>query len=312
MPLGIRPTVDFVFKKIFGSPQNAQALIGLLNAILDLERPIESVEVLNPFNYQEFAENKLIVLDVRCRDSAGRSLNVEMQVSAYAGLLERLVYYACSMYVDQLESGQNYALAAPAISICLLSRRIFRDSDQAHHRFQMLDACSGRTLRNAIEVHTVELTKYNLSAATIATRPKLEQWTFLLLHAHEYDADQLTAILPGIEFEQAIKTIAIISAKAEDRQMYDQREKAQRDYNWAISGAREEGRAEGRDEGHKEGHKEGRDEGRAEGKLAGKIQMLQELLRDRVSTDIELLNKRPETLAAELATLQQRLRGRDN
>lgn len=47
--------------------------------------------------------------------------------------------------------------------------------------------------------------------------------------------------------------------------MYDQREKAQRDYEWAISGAREEGREEG--------------------KLAGRIQTLQELLGDCVLTD---------------------------
>ncbi len=85
MILGIRPTVDFAFKKIFGSPQNAKALIGLLNAILQPPDPIESVEILNPFSYQEFAQSKLIVLDVRCRDSAGRTLNVEMQVSVFGG-----------------------------------------------------------------------------------------------------------------------------------------------------------------------------------------------------------------------------------
>jgi len=92
MSLGIKPTVDFVFKKIFGSPENAAALIGLLNAILNFRRPIVAVEILNPFSYQEFAESKLIVLDVRCRDSESRWLNVEMQVSVYAGLLERLVF----------------------------------------------------------------------------------------------------------------------------------------------------------------------------------------------------------------------------
>jgi predicted transposase/invertase (TIGR01784 family) len=91
MSLGIKPTVDFAFKKIFGSPENAAALIGLLNAILNFPRPIVAVEILNPFSYQEFAESKLIVLDVRCRDSESRWLNVEMQVSVYAGLLERLV-----------------------------------------------------------------------------------------------------------------------------------------------------------------------------------------------------------------------------
>jgi predicted transposase/invertase (TIGR01784 family) len=72
-------------------------------------------------------------------------------------------------------------------------------------------------------------------------------------------------LLPGIEFKQAIQTIETISVKSEDRPMYDQREKAQRDYEWAISGAREEGREEG--------------------KLAGRIQTLQELLGDCVLTD---------------------------
>ncbi|MEZ6137755.1 MAG: Rpn family recombination-promoting nuclease/putative transposase [Pirellulaceae bacterium] len=155
------------FKKIFGSPENAAALIGLLNAILKFPQPIVAVEILNPFNYQEFADSKLIVLDVRCRDSADRWLNVEMQVSVYAGLIERLVYYASSMFVDQLSKGSSYADADPALSICLLNHVLFRDTRQAHHRFQMIDRQSGRELQNAIEVHTVELLKYNLDESTI-------------------------------------------------------------------------------------------------------------------------------------------------
>ena len=310
MPLGIRPTVDFAFKKIFGSPQNAVALIGLLNAILQLQRPIVSVEILNPFSYQEFAESKLIVLDVRCRDSAGRYLNVEMQVSVYAGLLERLVYYACSMYVDQLSPGGKYALASPSISICLLNHRIFAETSQAHHRFEMLDRQSGRTLDNAIEVHTVELTKYNLVEETISEASKLEQWAFLLLRAQDYDASTLQRLLPGIEFEAAIETIRVISEKTEDKQMYDQREKAQRDYEWALSGAREQGREEGREEGERLGLAKGERLGIERGKLAGKIQMLQELLGESPATDTELQVCSLETLRSRLAELQKRLRDR--
>ncbi len=48
MPIGIKPTVDFAFKKIFGSPENVQSLMGLLNAILDLPQPIAHVTILNP------------------------------------------------------------------------------------------------------------------------------------------------------------------------------------------------------------------------------------------------------------------------
>lgn len=306
MPLGIRPTVDFAFKKIFGSPQNSVALIGLLNAILDFEKPIVSVKILNPFSYQEFSESKLIVLDVRCRDSAGRWLNVEMQVSVYAGLIERLVYYACSMYVDQLSKRGNYALAAPSLSICLLNRVLFEQTRQPHHRFQMLDRQSGRELSNAIEVHTLELTKYELDEQSIAGAGKLKQWAFLLLFAQNYNAETLRRLLPGIEFETAITTIEIISAKTKDKQMYDQREKAQRDYEWAISGAREEGREKGREEGREAG----REEGLERGLVAGRIQTLQELLGDVSTTIADLAELHLDALTTQLAALQQRLRDR--
>jgi predicted transposase/invertase (TIGR01784 family) len=302
MSLGIRPTVDFAFKKIFGSPQNSAALIGLLNAILEFPQPIVAVEVLNPFNYQEFAHSKLIVLDVRCRDSNGRRFNVEMQVSVYAGLIERLVYYACSLYVEQLTAGDNYALASPSISICLLDRVLFPDTAQSHHRFQMVDRKSGRELSNAIEVHTIEMSKFQLDKRKIAEATKLAQWVFLLRFAQDYDATSLRKLLPAIEFASAISTIEIISAKTEDKQMYDQREKAQRDYDWAISGAREEGREEGREVGM--------DIGIQHGMIAGRIQLLQELLGEPPTSADSLRNLELDAIRTLLETLQQRLRDR--
>ncbi len=304
MPLGIRPVVDFVFKKIFGSPENAIALLGLLNAILRLKHPVVAVEILNPFSYQEFTSDKQVVLDVRARDSLGRWFNVEMQISIYGGLLERLVYYACSLYVDQLSSGDDYAELRPAISICLLDNVLFRDTPQPHHRFELIDQDSGRTLDRAIAVHTVELSKYNLSDATISTASKLEQWVFLLRRAHEYSGEQLRRLLPGIEFAQAIQVIEIISSKTEDRTMYDQREKAQRDYEWAISGARKEGREEGLALGIEQGIEQG--------KLAGRAQLLQELLGEHAFTDEELRTMPQDALSALVAQLQNRLRSRDS
>jgi predicted transposase/invertase (TIGR01784 family) len=163
-----------------------------------------------------------------------------MQVAAFAGLVQRLTYYACSMHVDQLPKGGSYASLAPSISICLLSHALFPESAQPHHCFEMRDQQSGRKLDNAIEVHTVELIKYNLDEGTISQATNLEQWAFLLLRAQDYAAATLKRLLPGIEFKTAIETIEIISEKTEDKQMYDQREKAQRDYEWAISGARGE------------------------------------------------------------------------
>lgn len=84
--------------------------------------------------------------------------------------------------------------------------------------------------------------------------------------------------------------------------MYDQREKAQRDYLWAIEGARREGLEAGR--------AEGREEGREEGLVAGKIQLLEQLLGEESSSTENLLNRSLEELSATLRDLQQRLRSR--
>jgi len=53
MKIGIRAWIDFAFHKIFGKPGNEICLISLLNAVLQLPHPVDSVEYLNPFGYKE-------------------------------------------------------------------------------------------------------------------------------------------------------------------------------------------------------------------------------------------------------------------
>ncbi len=307
MLLGIKPTVDFVFKKVFGSPENVPVLIGLLNAILKLAHPIVHAEILNPFSYQEFADDKLVVLDIRARDSAGRWLNIEMQVTVFAGLLQRLVYYACTMYVEQLEPGQSYADLRSAVSICLLNKRLFREDTIPHHRFRLADPEHGMEVSDSIEVHTVELTKYNLQEETISSAPAIEQWAFFFLFADGYEPERLRALLPGVEFQQAISVVEAIAAKTEDRMMYDQRLKAQRDYQWGLDSARQEGRQEGMEEGLEKGIEKGIEKG----ELLGKIQVLQQLLGEEPSSTASLRERTISELSTLLADLQQRLRSRE-
>ena len=105
MPLGIDPMVDYVFKRLFGDPANADLLIHLLNAVLKLLRPIVEVQILNPFNEKDFAEDKLSVLDIKARDAGRAWFNIEMQSRAVGWLRQRMVYYNASLFVDQLREG---------------------------------------------------------------------------------------------------------------------------------------------------------------------------------------------------------------
>jgi predicted transposase/invertase (TIGR01784 family) len=120
MPLGIRPTVDFAFKKTFGDPNHRQPLISLLNAILALESPIVDVTIENPFNYQDFLEDKLSILDVKAKDATGSIFNIEMQLTVTAGLVKRVVFYGCELYAGQLSKGDDTIDCSPSIPFAFL------------------------------------------------------------------------------------------------------------------------------------------------------------------------------------------------
>ena len=90
MAIGIDPTVDYVFKLLFGSPEHPAITLHFLNAILGDEIQIVEVEILNPILGKEDDIDKLSILDVAARDSTGRLYDIEMQTTLPAGLSQRL------------------------------------------------------------------------------------------------------------------------------------------------------------------------------------------------------------------------------
>ena len=85
MPLGINPLNDFAFQKTFGTPENREPLISLLNAILKPKSPITEVTIMNPFNYRDFQDDKLSILDVKAVDAARSVYDVEVQLRVREG-----------------------------------------------------------------------------------------------------------------------------------------------------------------------------------------------------------------------------------
>ena len=46
----INPRVDFAFKKLFGSEENKDLLLSLVNAVIGEERPVADLTLRNPYN----------------------------------------------------------------------------------------------------------------------------------------------------------------------------------------------------------------------------------------------------------------------
>jgi predicted transposase/invertase (TIGR01784 family) len=241
MPLGIRPINDFAFKKTFGTAENRVALISLLNAILQPKSPIIEVTLENPYNLQDFEEDKLSILDVKAVDRAGAIYDIEMQLAIFEGLMQRIVFYGCELYSGQLKAGEGYAGLHPVYSICLLNGILWPDATQVHHAFRLADAQSGRILAGTLEIHTLELGRYNLRESELRTASTLDCWLYWFLHAHEYEPAALLDLLPQPAIRQATETLARIAEITEDKAMYDAREKAIRDRQWQLNAAFRQG-----------------------------------------------------------------------
>jgi len=245
MALGIRPTVDFVFKKTFGDPANRVALVSLLNAVLELAEPITDVVIENPFRYEEFEGDKLSVLDVLATDANGARYHIEMQVTSTASMAQRLVYYACGQVSGQLVRGQEYHEVRPVFTICFLDGLLWRESPSGHHRFNLHSPGTGKLLAGILEVHVLELPRYNIREEDLASLTQVARWIYWLRHAQDYGAKELRVLFPGPGFQRAIDVVEGIAMKTEDRALYESRLKAERDKQWLINSALADGLEKG-------------------------------------------------------------------
>ncbi len=65
--MNISLTNDILFKAVFGIQKNSYILADLLNSILDLKgsNALKKINILNPFVYQDYLTDKLVILDIQ-------------------------------------------------------------------------------------------------------------------------------------------------------------------------------------------------------------------------------------------------------
>ena len=101
---------DIAFKKIFGSEQHKEILIGFVNALLELEgdKRIKDVTLKNPWQPPDIPLLKETILGIKAVDNRGISFLVEMQVRDTNFLDKRALYYTAKAYTSQIKKVENY------------------------------------------------------------------------------------------------------------------------------------------------------------------------------------------------------------
>jgi predicted transposase/invertase (TIGR01784 family) len=305
--------VDYAFKKVFGTETNTDLLSSILHAVLRPPpgREFVGLEIRNPFNPKDTTDDKLSVLDIKARDASGRLFNIEMQMIAPQFYPKRVLYYWAKVYQQQLEEGHEYHELLPTVSISFLDSVLFRQVENLHHHFCVIDPKTQVRLTDDLEIHVVELPKFALRAEELST--PFDIWCYFLRHAATLDTANLPAALDNPIIRRAMEVLNVLSQTELERERYESRMKGLRDersLEREFEMVRTAAKLEGRDEGRKEGRDEGKKEGRDEGILIGQILLAQKLLKQAPPSPAELKSMSQDDLARLASLLEEQLKSR--
>jgi predicted transposase/invertase (TIGR01784 family) len=218
----IDPKVDCVFKAILGDEDHTNLLIHFLNAILadELKSPVIWVEILNPYNEKETRQDKLSVVDVKARDKEGNLFQVEIQMSVYPSLPDRMGYVWATLVNKQLKKGKDYADLKPTYSIWIVNGNL--DKDEPYLNSYRLCNAQGKELGNLGSVWVCELPKFHPKQI----KTEKDRWMKLFKEGEKLDDIELPDWMNTPEMRQ---TMDIIKQFSEQEQRYEHY-RARRDY----------------------------------------------------------------------------------
>jgi predicted transposase/invertase (TIGR01784 family) len=300
-PVFADPKTDFVFKRIFGAEPNKHLLIELLNALLELEgeQRIVDLTYLSAEQRVPVAELKLSIVDVKCRDHAGREYVVEMQILNVEAFEKRVVYNVSKAYVMQIHSGEHYLELSDVVGVTICDFELWPTPPQPGgpavpmlSRWRMQEQNHGAQALSQVQYVFLELPKYTKGATAETT---VERW------AHFFRvAENLTVIPPELSaepFRTALEQARTAGFTTAEWDAYDRAKVAEQDARGAISLAERQGEARG--------YARGRVEGLADG-LRRSIEEVCELL--AIPLDPERRSEIAALSREELETLLARLK----
>lgn len=249
----INPRVDFAFKKLFGSEENKDLLISLINAVVSEQDQVADLILKNPYNLSDYRKGKLSILDIKAQSLLGHWYNVEMQISEDFHFDKRAIYYWAKLVTEQLEEGMMYKELQKTVSINILDFNFIYGREEFHNCYKIINTATGKDdhLHDMFELHYIELRKFHKSYSQIVTA--LDRWTTFLTRAHELDKNHIPKELENDN--EIIKAISAVDRMFDDEEriMYQVRKQAILDYESKLASAIEKGLTEGLEKGREEG-----------------------------------------------------------
>ncbi|MCX4340321.1 MAG: Rpn family recombination-promoting nuclease/putative transposase [Lachnospiraceae bacterium] len=154
-------TNDYMFRAVFQSSN--KALRGLICSLLHLaDSEVTSVEITNPILLGDSIDDKEFRLDIHLLLNDRTRINLEMQITNRLNWQSRSVMYLCRSY-DQLNRGQDYKDARPAIHIGLLDYTLFEDHPEFYAAYKLINIKNHQVYNDDLTLYVVDLTRIDLA-----------------------------------------------------------------------------------------------------------------------------------------------------
>ena len=245
----ITPTTDLFIASLWSAPKNEPILRSMLSGVMtDIgQPPVAKAKVLNPFNIQEYPNDKRIILDVRVEDEAGTFYVVEVQKWADTDFKERMLFGWAETYGSQLRRGVKYDALCPVRSIIITEFPIFSLLKQLHAVFELRSRENPDVLfSDHCQMHVLRLGDLlrNLSGLDqfgLDLRRWMELWAF---GSKLKESEMSTMLQDCPPVLAAYEEFQRFSSDPEMRERVRARERFLNDERLKLGGARREGQAE--------------------------------------------------------------------
>jgi predicted transposase/invertase (TIGR01784 family) len=248
----INPRIDIAFKKIFGTEENKDLLISLINSIVGKDDHVVDVTLLNPYNQKNFKNDKLSILDIKAEGDHGKKFNIEIQITDEADYDKRALYYWARLYAEQLKEKDDYGTLEKVIGIHILNFTSILDSEKYHNAFHVTEKETGIHYFKELELHTIELKKFNDSLGKefedIGSKIQnaLDLWSAFLLRRDLISKAKLPSSLDDAPVKKAINILNVMDFTYEEREIYEGKLKWLRIEANTLKKYEEKGREEGK------------------------------------------------------------------
>jgi predicted transposase/invertase (TIGR01784 family) len=251
----INPRVDIAFKKIFGTEENKDLLISLINSVVGKEDQVIDIKLLNPYNHKNFKNDKLSILDIKAEGHHGKKFNIEIQITDEGDYDKQALYYWAKIYTDQLKTAEDYCSLEKVIGIHILNFTSISESKKYHNIFHITEKEIGLSYFDDLELHTIELKKFtdaineDLKEMTNKIQTALDIWSaFLTRHDVLSKAGQLPQSLDKPELKKALSVLNMMNFSEEEREAYESHLKWLRIESNTLKKAEDRGIEKGRQE----------------------------------------------------------------